>query len=156
MRAPAGGSESGPSRAVSYYCWSRGGISDDRAGRWLSLRWSLGGMVVSGSSWSSWGQTGHGAGRAGGLLDGAALVVNPGQCGVTQPVHADLLSPHPGQLFADADPEVVVAAAADRLSADVTQQLPIRRCVPLLAMLHQTRHERGRDRLPADRLPQIG
>src|ERR1022692_2684051 len=60
-----------------------------------------------------------------GAGDGVAEVaLDPRQGDVPYPVHADLLSPHPGQLPADAGPQVVIAAAGDRLAMCVAQQLP--------------------------------
>jgi hypothetical protein len=40
----------------------------------------------------------------------------------------------------------------DRPPVGVPQQLPVRRGMPLLAVLDQAAHQGGRDRLPADRL----
>ena len=71
---------------------------------------------------------------------------------VSDPVHADPLGVHPGEVSADASPEMVVPAASDRLPAPVTQQLPVWRGVALSAVLDQAAHQGGRDRLPADRL----
>jgi hypothetical protein len=43
--------------------------------------------------------------------DGVAVVAfDPGEGGVAQPVDGDVLFGHPGEVFADALPEVVVAA----------------------------------------------
>ena len=53
-----------------------------------------------------------------GAGDGVAEVaLDPGQGGVPDPVDADLLGPHPGQVLADPDPQVVISAAGDRLPA---------------------------------------
>ena len=62
------------------------------------------------------------------------------------PVHADLLSAHPGQAVADAGPQVVGAAAGDRSPLGVAKQLPAGRGVPLLAVLDQAGHQGGGDR----------
>ena len=59
---------------------------------------------------------------------------------------------HPGQVPADAGPQVVVAAVGDRLPVAVAQQLPARRGVPFLGVLDEAGHQGGGDRLPADRL----
>ena len=53
---------------------------------------------------------------------------------------------------ADARPQVVIAAGRDRPPVGVPQQLPVRRGVPVLAVLRQAAHQGGGDRLPADRL----
>lgn len=55
----------------------------------------------------------------------------------------------PGQVSADACPEVVVAAVGDWLAVAVAQQWCGRWCGALLPMLEQVPHEGGRDRLPA-------
>ncbi len=77
---------------------------------------------------------------------------NPGQGGVPNPVHTDLLGPRPRQVPSDAGPQVVIAAGGDRLPARVAQQLPVRRGVAFLAVLHEAGHQGGGDRLPAHRL----
>ena len=78
--------------------------------------------------------------------------VNPRQDNVPDPVRADALGRHPGQVPADPAPQVVIAAVGDRPPAGVPQQLPVRRGMPLLAVLDEAGHQGGRDRLPADRL----
>src|SRR5215472_13493248 len=60
--------------------------------------------------------------------------------GVPDPVAADALGGYPGQVGADAGPQVVIAAAGDRLPAGVPEQLPVPLGVPLLAVLHQAGH----------------
>ena len=49
---------------------------------------------------------------------------NPRQ-NVPDPVHADALGGDPGQVPADAAPQVVIAAVGDRAPAGVPQQLPV-------------------------------
>src|SRR5208282_6068100 len=92
------------------------------------------------------GVSGVGAG------DGVAEIpFDPGPGGVPYPVHADLLGADPGQVPADAGPQVVIPAGGDRAPAGVPQQLPVWRGVPLLAVLDQAGHQGGGDRLPSDR-----
>jgi hypothetical protein len=67
-------------------------------------------------------------------------------------VGADALGRQPEQVPADAGPQVVIAAVGDRPPAGVPQQLPVRRGMSILAVLDQTAHQGGGDRLPADRL----
>lgn len=45
----------------------------------------------------------------------AEVAFDPGEGGVPQPVGADLLDGYPGQVCAEALPQVVVAAGGDRL-----------------------------------------
>ena len=67
-----------------------------------------------------------------GAGDGVAEIpLDPGQGRVTDPVHADLLGRDPGQVPAEAGPQVVIAAGGDRPPVGVPQQLPVRRGVPL-------------------------
>src|SRR6266702_5708225 len=73
-------------------------------------------------------------------------------CDVTNPVRADALGGHPGQVPAEACPQVVVPAGGDRLPVAVAQQLPVRGCVPLVAVLDQAGHQGRGDRLPTHRL----
>jgi hypothetical protein len=76
---------------------------------------------------------------------------NPVFCAMpTYPDHTPF--PPPGQLPAEAGPQVVIPSAGDRAAVGVAQQLPIRRGVPLTAVLDEPAHQSGRDRLPADRL----
>jgi len=53
---------------------------------------------------------------------------------------------------ADPHPQVVIPPGGDRPPVGVPQQLPVRLGVPLAAVLDQAGHQRGGDRLPADRL----
>jgi hypothetical protein len=69
---------------------------------------------------------------------------------VPDPVRADALDRHPGQMSADAGPQVVIAPVGDRPSAGVPQQLRAGRGVALFGVLAQAGHQGGRDRLPAE------
>src|SRR5688500_19058787 len=53
----------------------------------------------------------------------AEVPFDPGEGGVAQPVGADLVAGGPGQVAADAVPEVVVAAFADGSAVAVAQYL---------------------------------
>ncbi len=52
----------------------------------------------------------------------AEVAFDPGQGGVAEPVGADLLAGDPGQVFAEALPEMVVAAPGQWCSVAVAQQ----------------------------------
>jgi hypothetical protein len=57
-----------------------------------------------------------------GVGDGVAVVAfDPGERGVAQPVGADVLGGDPGQVLADATPQVVVAAGGDGGAIAVAQ-----------------------------------
>jgi hypothetical protein len=58
-----------------------------------------------------------------------SLRLVPSLSGVAQPVGADLLDGDPRQVFADALPQVVVAAAADGTAVSVAQDLAVGACV---------------------------
>lgn len=62
------------------------------------------------------GVTGVGAGDA-----VAEVAFDPGERGVSQPVGGDALVGYPGELLADAVPEVVVAAAGQQAAVAVAQ-----------------------------------
>jgi hypothetical protein len=61
-----------------------------------------------------------GVGVGGGV---AEVAFDPGEGGVAEPVGADLLGGGPGEMVADAVPEVVVAAGGDGLAVLVAQEL---------------------------------
>ena len=73
---------------------------------------------------------------------------DPGQGGVPEPMGADLLGGHPGQVATDARPHMVVAAGGDRRPGAVPQKLPARWGVPTFGMVFQVRHQGGRNGLP--------
>ena len=77
---------------------------------------------------------------------------NPRQRSMPNPVGTDLLGPDPGQLPAQAGPQMVIPAGGDRAAVRVPQQLPLGRGVPLPGVLDQAAHQSGGDRLPADSL----
>ena len=56
------------------------------------------------------------------------------------PVHADLLCPYPGQVAAEAVPQVVVAAVGDAAAVAVAQQLPVGWRVALVGVPEQGGH----------------
>ena len=79
-----------------------------------------------------------------GFGDGVAEVpLDPGQGGVPDPVHADLLRPYPGQVPAEAVPQVVVAAGGDAAAGAVAQQLPVGGRVTFPRVLEEGGHEGG-------------
>jgi hypothetical protein len=67
-------------------------------------------------------------------------------------VHADLLRAHPGQVPAEAVPQVVVAAVGDAAAVAVAQQLPVRWRAAFPGVPEQGGHQGGRDWLPPDGL----
>jgi hypothetical protein len=56
---------------------------------------------------------------------------------------ADLLRRHPGQVFTEALPQMIVAAVRDRLPRSVAQQLPLDRGVALAGVVRKVRHQCG-------------
>src|SRR6266536_3245566 len=93
--------------------------------------------------------------RAGNAI--AEVPFHPRQRGMPQPVRGDALGGDPGQLFADAFPEVVVAAAGDRLPVAVPQQSICGRDRATAAgVLVEVGGEVEGDRLPAQRGALLG
>jgi len=68
---------------------------------------------------------------------------DPRQRRVTDPVTADLLGAHPGQLPAQTGPQMVIPAGGDRVPVGVAQQLPVGRGMPLPAVLGEPGHQGG-------------
>jgi hypothetical protein len=80
-----------------------------------------------------------------GAGDGVAVVAfDPGEGGVAEPVGGDLLGGDPGEVLADAGPEVVVAAGGDGVAVAVAEQLFGGGAASLLVV-----DEGGGDGLPA-------
>ena len=69
------------------------------------------------------------------------------------PVHADLLRPYPGEMPAEAVPQVVIAAVGDAAAVAVAQQLPVGGRVTIPGVPEQGGHEGGGDWLPPDGHP---
>jgi hypothetical protein len=91
------------------------------------------------------------AGVAGvGAGDGVAKVAfDPGEGGVSEPVGSDLLGGDPGEVVADAGPEVVVSAGGDGVPGAVAEQLLGGGAASLLGVVEDGAHEGGGDGLPA-------
>lgn len=87
-----------------------------------------------------------GVGACGGI---AEVALYSGQGGVAQLVGGDLLGGHPGQVGAEARPEVVVASAGDRRTTGVAQQRAVLDGAAVLGVVVQVGHQGGGDRLPA-------
>ena len=76
------------------------------------------GFDVGGGGWA--GGVGVSGVRAGDAI--AEMTLDPGQRGVAQPVDGHALRGDPRQMFTDAPPQVVVAAAGQRTAVPVAQQ----------------------------------
>ncbi|MBV8809410.1 MAG: hypothetical protein JO033_12120, partial [Acidobacteriaceae bacterium] len=86
-----------------------------------------------------------------GAGDGVAEVAfDPGECGVPEPVSADLLSGDPGEMVTDPEPEVIVSACGNRPPVGVAQELAVCQSSAFPGVASQVRHERGAHRLPAE------
>jgi hypothetical protein len=76
---------------------------------------------------------------------------DPGECGVAEPVDGDALCGDPGESFAEAFSEVVVAAAGERVSVAIAEQgIGVEDGAAGGGMVNQAVRERGGDGLPAD------
>jgi len=89
------------------------------------------------------------------LGDGEAEVpFDPGEGRVAYPVCADLLGGYPGEMAAEAPPEVVVASGGDGSAVWVPEEpLAGFQPAPGLAVGDEVRHQRGGNWLPALLLP---
>jgi hypothetical protein len=91
------------------------------------------------------------AGVAGvGAGDGVTKVAfDPGEGGVSEPMGGDLLGGDPGEAYADALPEVVVAAGGDGVLVAVAEELLGGGAAALFVVVGEGVHEGGGDGLPA-------